>query len=211
MNNEIINIDTNNYEAMAKAMGMSNTVSSTKEKKSSSLARFRINHTSIMGTAEVNGKQKKVEVVEGGTYKLEIPDGPTHYASGVIFRPHMQRLMFKKFVPASGETKNRYVKTIMSDDLNVDLKDNDGGFNCGRRSGFIEDFSALPESDKELIRSIKRVRVVLGTANLVNPTDETDLSGVTQALHLVAAELTEGVNDDTEDNVHKDNEDDKEV
>ena len=43
--------------------------------KSSSLASLRINHTPIMGTAEVNGKNVNMEVIEGGTYKLEVPDG----------------------------------------------------------------------------------------------------------------------------------------
>ena len=72
--NDIVTIDTNNYAAMAKAMGISDEAS-TSSKKSSTLARFRISHSPIMGTAEVNGKQKNVEVVEGGYYKLQIPDG----------------------------------------------------------------------------------------------------------------------------------------
>ncbi len=69
----------------------------------------------------------------------------------------------------SGGIPNRYVKTVMADTLNTDLKDNDGGFNCGKPSGWIEDFKSLPDATKELIRSIKRVRVVLGTVELVNP------------------------------------------
>ena len=170
--NDIVNIDTDNYAAMAKAMGIANESSPTKEKKGSTLARFRISHSPIMGTAEVNGKQKNVEVVEGGSFKLEVPDGPTYYATSARLRPHLQRYMHKKFVMGSGDTKNRYVKTIMADDLNMDLKDNDGGFNCGRRSGFIADFNALPQKDKDLIRSIKRVRVILGTVELINPVDE---------------------------------------
>ena len=48
------------------------------------------------------------------------------------------------------------------------MKDNDGGFNCGKPSGWIEDFSSLPETMKELIRSIKRVRVLFGTVDMVN-------------------------------------------
>jgi hypothetical protein len=52
----------------------------------------------------------------------------------------------------------------MSDNLNVDLKDNDGGFNCGKPAGYIQDFASLPDKQKELIRQIKRVRVILGLA-----------------------------------------------
>ena len=83
----------------------------------------------------------------------------------------MQRFMYKKFVMASGNTPNRYVKTVMSDNINMDLKDNDGGFNCGKPSGWIEDYKSLPEATKELIKSVKRVRVILGTVDLIDPVD----------------------------------------
>ena len=161
MTNEIITIDKDNYSAMAKVMGMSGE--STSEKKQvSTLARLRINHTPIMGEEEVKGKMTKVEVVEGGTYKLEIPDGPTYFATSAKIRPYMQRFMYKRFVMGTGDKPNRYIKTIMGDNLNIDLKDNDGSFNCGKPSGWI----------KDLIRQIKRVRVVFGTIELVNPTDD---------------------------------------
>ena len=171
MTNEIITIDKDNYSAMAKVMGMSGE--STSEKKQvSTLARLRINHTPIMGEEEVKGKMTKVEVVEGGTYKLEIPDGDTYFATSAKVRPYMQRFMYKRFVMGTGDKPNRYIKTIMGDNLNIDLKDNDGGFNCGKPSGWIKDFKALPEKMQDLIRQIKRVRVVFGTIELVNPTDD---------------------------------------
>lgn len=169
MTNQVTTIDTNNYAAMAKAMGMGQAAST--EKKASSLARLRINHTPVMGQAEVKGKQVNVEVVEGGTYKLEIPDGPTYFAEKVKIRPFIQRFMYKKFVMGNDTTPNRYVKTVMGDNLNTDMKDNDGGFNCGKPSGWIEDFNSLPESMKELIRSIKRVRALFGTVEMINATD----------------------------------------
>lgn len=84
----------------------------------------------------------------------------------------MQRFMYKRFVNGSDKTPNRYIKTVMSDNLNIDLKDNDGGFNCGKPAGYIKDFNALPDKTKELIKQIKRVRVVLGVVELVNPTNE---------------------------------------
>jgi hypothetical protein len=170
MTNEVITIDKDNYLAMAKVMGMSGE--STSEKKQvSTLARLRINHTPIMGEEEVKGKMTKVEVVEGGTYKLEIPDGETYYATSAKIRPYMQRFMYKRFIMGTGDKPNRYIKTIMGDNLNIDLKDNDGGFNCGKPSGWIKDFKALPEKTQDLIRQIKRVRVVFGTIELSNPTD----------------------------------------
>jgi hypothetical protein len=167
---ELTTIDPNNYAAMAKAMGIAHE--GTGKAKSSSLARLRINHSPVMGTAEVKGKNVNVEVVSGGTYKLEIPDGPTYYATSIKLRPFMQRFMYKRFIMGNASSPNRYIKTIMHDDLNVDLKDNDGGFNCGKPAGYIQDFKALPEKTQELIKQIKRVRVVLGTVELVSATDE---------------------------------------
>jgi len=167
---QLTTIDTNNYAAMAKAMGIANEGKTSA--KSSSLARMRIHHSPIMGTAEVKGKNVNVEVVEGGTYKLEIPDGPTHYASSVKFRPFMQRFMYKRYVQGGGNSPNRFIKSIMADTLNIDLKDNDGGFNCGKPAGYIKDFKALPQNLQDLIKQIKRVRVVLGTVEMLNPTDD---------------------------------------
>ena len=157
---------------MAKAMGIANEKPTGSS--SSSLARLRIHHAAIMGPAEVNGKTVNVEVIEGGSYKMEIPDGPTYYASEIKLRPFLQRFMYKRFVQASGKSPNRYVKSIMTDDakLQSDLKDNDGGFNCGKPAGYIKDFKALPEKMQELLKSIKRVRVILGTVEMINPTDD---------------------------------------
>ena len=167
---ELTTIDTNNYAAMAKAMGIANETGGER-KQASTLARLRINHSPVMGEAEVNGKTVNMEVISGGTYRLEVPDGPTYYAESVKIRPYLQRFMYKRFVRGMGDSPNRYVKTVMADNLNIDLKDNDGGFNCGKPAGYIQDFKSLPEKTQELIKQIKRVRVVLGTVELVNATD----------------------------------------
>jgi hypothetical protein len=165
----VTTIDTANYAEMAKAMGISGEASKSK----STLARLRINHSAIMGMAEVNKKRVNVEVVEAGTYKLEVPDtGQTYFSSAVTIRPYIQRFMYKRFVKGAGDTKNAFVKTVMADTLNIDLKDNSGKFNCGKPSGYIEDFKALPEDMQNLIRQIKRVRVVFGTVQLTDPVDE---------------------------------------
>ena len=59
----------------------------------------------------------------------------------------------------------------MSDNLNVDLKDNFGGFNCGKPAGYIQDFDSLPEKTKELIKQIKRVRVLFGLIDMPKAMD----------------------------------------
>jgi hypothetical protein len=124
-----------------------------------------------MGQQEIGGKKMNVEVIGGGAYKLEIPDGPTYYADSIKLRPFLQRFMYKKFIKGNDNTANRFVKTVMANDLNGDMKDNDGGFNCGKPAGFIKDWAALPDSMKDLIKSIKRVRAIFGTVEMVNPTD----------------------------------------
>jgi len=168
--NQLATLDTNNYAAMAKAMGMS--VDTSAKEKSSILARLRINHNPIMGETEVKGKMVKVEVVGAGTYKLEIPDGQTYYSETAVIRPFIQRFMYKRFIMGNDKTPNRYIKTVMADNLNIDLKDNSGGFNCGKPAGYIQDFKALPEKTQDLIKQIKRVRVLFGTVELTNAVDD---------------------------------------
>ena len=169
--NDIVTLDNNNFAAMAKAMGIASEGGSS-EKKSNNLARLRIHHTPLMGQTEINGKVKNMEVVEGGMYKLEIPDGPTYYAPKANLRPYLQRFMYKRFIKGVGDMPNKYVKSIMADNLNIDLKDNVGTFNCGKPAGYIADFKALPEKMQDLIKQIKRVRVVFGIIEMKDATDE---------------------------------------
>ncbi len=167
MVNEITTIDTDNYAVMAKAMGMSGE-SSSSDDKPKTLPRFRINHTPIIGSDKV--------LVKGGTFKLEIPDDTTIYGTSATIRPFIHRFMYKRFVKnmaaKAGEPLGVYHKTIMSDNLNIDLKDNQGKFNCGKPTGYIKDFKALPVDTQDVIRQIKRVRVIFGTVNLTGSVDD---------------------------------------
>lgn len=176
--NDLININTDSYADLAKAMGIA-TELSAKPKKSGNLNRLRIWHTPIMGQVEVNGKMANVEVIEGGAYRLEIVEenGSTfYYAKNISIRPFMQRFMLRRYIAnlnaKAGEPKGMFHRTIMSDNLNSDLKDNTGRFNCGKPSGYIEDFKALTSDMQDLIRQIKRVRVIFGIVTLDEPTDE---------------------------------------
>ena len=177
MDNNLVTIDTNNYEAMAKAMGIAGEGNKSSDaKKTQQLPRFRINHAPIMGETKMNGKNVNVEIVQGGTYKLEIPDGETYYSKTASIRPFMQRFMYKRFVKnmnaKMGEPMGVYHKTVMADSLNLDLKDNQGGFNCGKPAGYIQDFKALPEKTQDLIKQIKRVRVIFGLVDLLEPCND---------------------------------------
>tara|TARA_R100000234_G_C4968741_1_gene165161 strand:+ start:52 stop:951 length:900 start_codon:yes stop_codon:yes gene_type:complete len=161
--NDMVTINTDNYAAMAKAMG----IAEEKPKTSNSLPRLTINRDAIMGDEEVKGKMTKVELVKGGNFKLFLPEeNVTYYGEDIVIRPFMQRFNFKRFIPnhnpKQGEKRGSYMKTIMADTLNIDLKDNHGSFNCGKPSGYIKDFQSLPEDMKKLLTSIKRVRAIFG-------------------------------------------------
>jgi len=166
-------IDTNNYAGMAKAMGMAIEVS--ENKKTNTLARLKIQHSPIMGEMEIDGKTVNVETIQGGAFKLDVPEDNVYYSDTVTIRPFLQRFMYKRFVANTGakdgEPLGQYHKTIMSDNLNVDLKDNFGGFNCGKPAGYIQDFDSLPEKTKELIKQIKRVRVLFGLIDMPKAMD----------------------------------------
>lgn len=61
----------------------------------------------------------KVEVQSGG-FALE--NGTTVFAEEAVIRPFVQRFMYQKYV----QEDNTYVKTLMSDNANMDLKDTKG-------------------------------------------------------------------------------------
>jgi hypothetical protein len=167
---ELALTNNGNFGALAAAMGMQ--ADQTKQ-KSSNLPRLRIDHSGVMGEEEVKGKKRKVEVVPAGLYKLDIPEKEVLFSGDVSIRLFNQRFMYKRFIKEG--TKNRFVKTIMALDLKSDLRDNEGGFNCGKPSGWIEDYKALPADMQALIKSIKRVRVLFGQVemkNVVTPTGE---------------------------------------
>ena len=156
-----------NFAEMAKAMGMTVDMSSDKRGKSSSLPRLRIWNSAIMGEVEIKGKKKNMEIVPAGMFRLQLPDESYVYGEAVEARVFVQRFMYKRY---DADT-NTYIKTLMADDLNGDLKDNTGGLNCGKPAGYIQDFQALPDDMKALYKQIKRVRVLLGEVKLVNPVD----------------------------------------
>ena len=163
----------NTYNAeMAKIMGVADDDDSS-ETKTSTLARVKIIHAPIMGMKTIDGEETETVVVKGGSYSIQMPDDKIVYGSKLTMRPFMQRYMYKKYVQGTdADNPGYFVKTIMADSLNQDLKDTHGGYNCGKPAGYIKDFKALSEDMQKLIRTIKRVRVIFGLATLTNPVDE---------------------------------------
>ena len=146
--------------SLAEAIGVT---SSGGETKSVSMPRVNLIHNGIMGNIEVNGKSVKTEVVPTGAYKISRGEDNVVYSVNPSIRIFAVRQQWSKW-DSSAEVM---MKTVMSTDLKGDLKDNMGGFNLGRPTGYIEDWESVPEKTKNLIRSIKRKKIVFGmlTAN----------------------------------------------
>ena len=152
--------------SLAEAVGV--TPQGGGEKKSAALPRVNLMHTGIMGEIDVNGKSIKTEVVPSGSYKITRGDDDVVYASSPTVRIFAIRQQWSKW----DAKEEMMMKTVMSIDLKGDLKDNVGTFNLGRPSGYIEDWDSVPEKTKDLIRSIKRKKILFGELSATGVTDE---------------------------------------
>jgi len=132
-----------------------------------SVARLNVNQTPIEADVEFNGKMLKDEVIPKGAYKLTVGDN-TVYSKTASIRIFETRYQWQRWNGDTGEME----KSVLAKSLNGDLQDSIGGFNLGRPSGYIEDWNALPEATKTLIRSVKRVKVFFGLVTLDSPVDE---------------------------------------
>lgn len=153
--------------SLAEAIGVTNVGG---EKRSASLPRIKLMHNGIMGTMDVGGKKIKTEVVPAGAYEVTFGEDKVAYTANPTVRIFAVRQQWSKW----NSDDNIMMKTVMSIDLKGDLKDNMGGFNLGRPSGYIEDWDAVSDKTKDLIRSIKRNKIVFG---LIHATDATDAEG----------------------------------
>ena len=150
-------------QSLAELMGVSTSLGEANP----SIARIGMLHQPLMGEVEFNGKKIKTEVVPVGAFILTQGDTKV-YSTSVSVRIFAQRQQWQRWNSETEEME----KTVLANSLNGDLKDSIGGFNLGRPSGYIEDFNVLPESTKQIIRSVKRVTVYYGTVTLDNPVDE---------------------------------------
>lgn len=136
--------------------------------KRSMLARFSQIHNPIKGDMEINGKTMRVDVVPAGAYKLLLADERVVYSVAPKIRIYAQRMQWTRW----DSENNEMVKTVLVNSLTGDLKDNTGGFNAGRPSGYVKDFKTLPKATQELMRSTKRTKVIFGTVLMVDAVDD---------------------------------------
>ena len=155
---------TTDGRSIAEMMGLSKGSSG----KRSMLARFSQIHSPLKGDMEINGKAVRVDVVPAGAYKLLQSDDKVVYAVSPKIRIYAQRMQWTRW----DSDENTMVKTVLVNNLTGDLKDNTGGFNAGRPSGYVEDFKSLPKATQELMRNTKRTKVVFGTVVMQGATDE---------------------------------------
>ena len=155
---------TTDGRSIAEMMGLSKGSSG----KRSMLARFSQIHSPLKGDMEINGKAVRVDVVPAGAYKLLQSDDKVAYAVSPKIRIYAQRMQWTRW----DSNENTMVKTVLVNNLTGDLKDNTGGFNAGRPSGYVEDFKSLPKATQELMRNTKRTKVVFGTVVMQGATDE---------------------------------------
>ena len=163
MSNELA-IAAERGQSMAEMMGVS---AAPTQQSTPSIARVGMIHQPIMGEVEFNGKTIKTEVLPIGTFTL-VQGEDKVYSNGITLRVFAQRNQWQRWNSETEEME----KSVMSNSLNGDMKDSVGGFNLGRPTGYIDDFQALPEATKQIMRSVKRVKVFFATVTLDNPMND---------------------------------------
>ena len=120
----------------------------------SSLARI----TGVVIQQAIDGK-----VATSPVFKI-VTEEDTVFARKVEVRLFAERQKWQRW-----DSENKTMqKSVLSTNLNHDMKDTIGTFNLGRPSGYIKDFAALPKDQQDLIRSVSRVKVIMGMATLTD-------------------------------------------
>lgn len=150
-------------KSLAELMGVSEA---SNKPSTPSIARINVVSTALKGELDVGGKKIKTDVIPVGSYKITLGDDVV-YAESITIRVFAQRQQWQRWNSSTNEME----KSVLANNLNGDMQDSVGGFNLGRPSGYIEDFNALSEATKEIMRSVKRVKLFMGLLTIPVPLD----------------------------------------
>ena len=155
----------NDQVSLAEKMGLNKSEGSSSGPSTSRLTQIQVPLKSMV---DVNGKKMNMEVLPVGTFALRMSEDETVYSDTVTVRMFLQREQWTRWFSDT----NSMGKSVLANNLRNDMPDNMGGFNLGRPSGYVQDFNALPESTKDLMRAVKRTRVLMGLVTLDNPMND---------------------------------------
>ena len=166
-------------KSLAELMGVSEA---SGKQSGPSIARINVVSVAIKGEIDVGGKKIKTDVIPVGSYKITMGDDVI-YAESISIRIFAQRQQWQRWNSGTNEME----KSVMANNLNGDMQDSIGGFNLGRPSGYIEDFNALSDAVKDVMRSVKRVKMYMGLVTITEPKNEKgeDISGKYENLPFV--------------------------
>ncbi len=141
---------------LADAMGFSASTAS------SSGGNSNLHRVTVTVIQEVHSDTNKI--VSSPVFKIKKGED-YFYSREIEVRLFAERQRWQRW----DSENNTFQKTVMSTNLNTDLKDTLGTFNLGRPTGYIKDFNGLPETTKDIIRSVNRVKVYMGMVRVSEP------------------------------------------
>ena len=150
----------NSGESMLEAMGMANLTGGS---GGVYVPRIGLLQEAIMGTMDVGGKQIKTEVVPAGSFRINVDKDTTIYSEDISVRVFTIRQQYTRYDP---DTQRTY-KSVQATDLKGDLKDELGGFNLGKPSGYVADYNSLTAEQK----AVRNAKIYYGIVTIKNAVD----------------------------------------
>lgn len=151
---------TGNNTSMLEAMGMTNLTGGS----GPYLPRIGLLQEPIMGAMEVGGKKIKTEVVPAGAFRINPDKDTTIYAEDISVRIFTIRQQLTRY----DVNANKTYKTVQATDVKGDLKDELGGFNLGKPSGYVADYKSLTDTQ----RAVRTAKIYYGVMTIKNAVDE---------------------------------------
>lgn len=152
-------------KSMAELMGVSNSSNTSAYPK---VTRLYVNQEVIEKAVDVDGETLIKPIIPKGAYKLAIDDTVV-YSKTATIRVFAIRNQWQHW----NDSTKQMEKSVLSNSLTGDLKDNMGGFNLGRPNRYFskEEYAELSDAIKNRMSEVSAVKVYFGTLTLDNPVD----------------------------------------